>query len=105
MGLGELLVEAIDAAVLSDEALLASVEGVAIAAGIDLDFLEGGTSFEGGSAGGAGDDALLVLGMDSVFHFSYLLSPYGLLPHRERDNYTQNPNGGQCLFIDVSQSD
>ena len=38
LGLGELLVEAVDTSVLSDETLLASVEGVAIAAGVNLDF-------------------------------------------------------------------
>ncbi len=72
---GELLVETVDTAVRSDEALLASVEGVAIAAGINLDFGKGGAGLEGGSAGRAGNNALVVLWVNSVFHFLYLLSP------------------------------
>lgn len=68
LGLGELLVEAVDTSVLGNETLLAGVEGVAIAAGVDLDFGKGRTGLEGGTAGGAGHGGLVVLWMDSVFH-------------------------------------
>ena len=68
LGLGELLIEAIDTSVLGNETLLAGVEGVAIAAGVDLDFGKGGAGLEGGTAGGAGNGGLVVLWMDSVFH-------------------------------------
>ena len=75
LGLGELLVEAIDTAVLGDETLLAGVEGVAVAAGINLDFGKGRTGLEGGPAGGAGNGGLVVLGVDSVFH---CVSPFAV---------------------------
>ena len=69
------LVEAIDAAVLGNEPLFAGVEGVAIRAGINLDFRKGGTGLEGASASGAGHGALVISGVNSFFHFQYLLSP------------------------------
>ena len=75
LGFGELLVEAIDTAVAGDETLLASVERMAVGAGIDLDFFEGRAGLERGAAGSANDDALLVLGVDAFFHCYYLLSP------------------------------
>ena len=65
---GQPLVEAVDAAIGCDEALLASVEGVAVGAGVNLDRLEGRAGFEGRAAGGAGDGAILLVGMDALFH-------------------------------------
>lgn len=78
LGFGELLVEAIDAAIGLDEPLLARVEGVAVRAGVDLDFLGGGTGFEGGSAGGAGDFATMIVRMDVFLHvlYSFRRTPY-----------------------------
>lgn len=70
-------VEAIDTTVLLDETLFAGVEGVAVGAGVNLDFAEDGASHEGGAAGGAGDYALAVIGVNVFLHFIYLLSPYG----------------------------
>ena len=69
MNFGELLVEAIDASVAGDEALLAGVEGMAVGAGIDFDFLQGRAGLERRSTGRAGDGALVVSGMDAFFHF------------------------------------
>ena len=70
LGFGELLVEAIDAAVAGDETLFPGVERMAVGAGINFDFLRSGTGLERRSAGGASDDALVVLGVDAFFHFS-----------------------------------
>ena len=75
LNFGELLVEAIDASVAGDEALLAGVEGMAVGAGIDFDFLQGRAGLERRSTGRAGDGALVVSGMDAFFHVRYLLSP------------------------------
>lgn len=83
LGFGELLVEAVNAAIGLDEPLLASVEGVAIRASIDFDFVDGRAGLEGGSAGGASDLAAMVVRMDFFLHFPLLLSPYALLAHRE----------------------
>ena len=75
LSFGKFLVETIDAAVGLDETLLASVERVAIAAGINLDFFEGAASFEGSSTGNAGDSAFLVIWMDVVLHkYSFRLA-------------------------------
>ena len=75
LNFGELRVEAIDAAVAGDEALLASVEGVVVGAGVDFDFLQGRAGLERRSTGRAGNGALVVSGMDAFFHVRYLLSP------------------------------
>ena len=69
LGLGELLIEAIDAAVVGDEALLTGVERVAIRAGINLDFFKGGSGFEGRAAGHAGHGAFVISGVDVFLHF------------------------------------
>lgn len=74
-GFGQFLVEFGDAAILLDEALLAGIERVAVAAGIDFDFLQSGSGFEGGSARSAGDGALLVGRVDIFFHF---FTPFAL---------------------------
>ena len=66
----KLLVEFVDTSVGGHEALLTGVEGMAVAAGIDLDVAKSGTSFEGGSAGGAGDNAVVIGWMDFFLHFA-----------------------------------
>ena len=66
--------------------MLAGIEGVAVAAGIDFDFIQSGSGFEGGSARSAGDGALLVSRMDVFFHF-LLLSPCDNPPQRELLRY------------------
>ena len=73
-GFGELLVEAVDASILGDEALLAGVEGMAVGAGVDLDFVEGRSGLEGAAAGRAGDLAGVIRRVDVLFHVQ-LLSP------------------------------
>ena len=76
--LGKFLVELVDAAVSCNEALLAGVERVAVAAGINLDVSSGRTSLEGAAAGGAGDSREVISWMDIFLHFALLLSPYGI---------------------------
>ena len=73
--LGQLLVEAVNASVGGNEALLAGIEGMAVRAGVDLDFLQGATGFEGVAAGSADDLATMVFGMDAFFHS---LTPFAL---------------------------
>ena len=69
MGLGQLLVEAVDAAIGGHEALLAGVERVAVGAGVDLDFGKGRAGHEGRAAGGAGNHAPVVSRVDVFLHF------------------------------------
>lgn len=71
LGLGKLLVELVDTAISSDGSLFASVEWVAVGAGINLNLLEGGTSLEGRAAGSAGDGRSVVSWMDVFFHVQY----------------------------------
>lgn len=71
LGLGKLLVELVDTAISSDGSLFASIEWVAVGAGINLDLLEGGTSLEGRAAGSAGDGRSVVSWMDVFFHVQY----------------------------------
>ena len=92
-GFGELLVESVDTAVDGSASLFAGVEWVAVGAGINLDFLQGGAGLERGSAGGASDDALVVLGVDAFFHFSISFRREEPKPHRERDNHRQKRFG------------
>ena len=44
---------------------------MAVRAGIDFDFLKGRAGLEGGTAGGAGNDALVVFRMDVFLHVFY----------------------------------
>lgn len=62
------LVEPIDPAVRLGKPLFTGKERVAVAAGVDADFLAGRSRLERGAAGNAGDGYLLVLGMDACFH-------------------------------------
>ena len=72
----ELLVEAVDAAVIGHDALVPGVEGMAIGAGIDLDFFaDRRTGFEGRTARGAGHRAMMVVRMDALFH---CLTPFAV---------------------------
>jgi hypothetical protein len=71
LGLGKLLVELVDTAISSDGSLFASVEWVAVGAGINLNLLEGGTGLEGRAAGSAGDGRSVVSWMDVFFHVQY----------------------------------
>jgi hypothetical protein len=71
LGFGELLVEAVDTAVVSNVALFARIERVAIRAGINLDFVKGGTSFERGAAAHAGHGAFVIRRVDVLFHVHY----------------------------------
>lgn len=74
-GFGQFLVEFGNTAVLLNETLLAGIEWVAVAAGINLDFLQSRTGFECGSARSADNGALLVIWMDVFFHFN---TPFAL---------------------------
>lgn len=76
-GSGELLVEAVDAAIAHDDALVARIEGVALGAGIDFDFLQRRAGLEGASAGRAGNDAVMVLRMDVFLH---CYTPFAVRP-------------------------
>ena len=67
-----LLVELINAAAGVDQLLLAGVEGVALGADLNGDILLGGAGLDHGAAS-APDGGLLVIGMDSFLHGSYLL--------------------------------
>lgn len=69
LGFRELLVEAIDTTIGLDETLLAGIERVAIRAGINLDFFEGRSGFEGRAAGHAGHGAFVISGVDVFLHF------------------------------------
>ena len=68
-GFLELLVEAIDAAIVEDDALIAGVERMAVRAGVDFDVAHGRASLEDGTAGGAGNGRVLVRRMDAFLHF------------------------------------
>ena len=69
LGFGKFLVELVDTAVSGNEALLASVEWVAIAAGIDFDVSKGRSGLEGAAAGGAGHDRVVISWVDIFLHF------------------------------------
>ena len=69
LSFGKFLVELVDTAVSGNEALLASVEWVAIAAGIDFDVSKGRSGLEGAAAGGAGHDRVVISWVDIFFHF------------------------------------
>ena len=72
LGLGKFLVELVDAAIGLDVALLPGVEGMAVAACFDLDFLKDASGLERVPAADAGHRALVVLGMDAFLHVSLL---------------------------------
>ena len=88
LNFGEFLVELVNTSVSGDEALSASVEGVAVAAGINLDVTSGGTSLEGGTAGRAGDSRVMVSRMNVFLHFLNSFRRAGISSHRERLKYT-----------------
>ena len=95
MRFGNFSVEAIDTAVLLDEALLAGVEGVAIRAGINLDLVKGGTSREGGAAGGADDGSLMEGRVDILLHSLISFRRTAHRPHREREYNRGKGRAGQ----------
>lgn len=67
---GPFLVETIDTAIRDDGALLASIERMALGAGIDTDFIKDRTGFEGVAAVDAGNLATMVIRMNAFFHIS-----------------------------------
>lgn len=78
-----LLVELFYTACCLSESLSASVERMAVAAGIYSDLLENGTCFEFGTAGCADNLCLVVIRMNTLFH---VLSSFRLMPlyvHKE----------------------
>ena len=66
------LLELVQATACIDKLLLAGVEGVALGADLNGDVLLGGAGLDHGAAS-APDGGLLVIGMDSFLHGSYLL--------------------------------
>ena len=95
-GFGKFFVELVDPAVRLNGALLASVERVAIRASINLDFFQGRSGLEGGSAADAGHGALVVLRMDVFLHVLY---SFRLAAIHCKESYgcynTRNPLGLQ----------
>ena len=74
----ETLVEALNTSAGVDQLLLASVEGVALGANFDVDLGLGGTSLDHVAAC-AGDGAVNVIRMDTLFHSFHLISGSDLL--------------------------
>ena len=74
----ELLVELGNAAAGIDQLLLASVERMALGANFDVDLGLGGTSLDDVAAS-AGDGAVNVVRMDTLFHSFHLISGSDLL--------------------------
>ena len=69
LGFCKFLVELVDTSVSGNEALLAGVEWVAIATGIDFDVSKGRSGLEGAAAGGAGHDRVVIGWVDVFLHF------------------------------------
>lgn len=63
-----LLHEPIDTAVVGGKALFAGIEGMAFRAGIDSDFFQNRTGFEGVATGDTRDFATVIVRMDAFFH-------------------------------------
>ena len=69
------LIETIDPTIRLCEPLLAREERVAVAAGVDADFLKCGTGLECRTACDASDGHCLILGVNTFFHTFALLPP------------------------------
>lgn len=69
-----LLVELLDTALSLCESLTSGVERMAVGAGINLDFLQGGSCFKFRTAARADNLALVVLRMDVLLHVRLLPS-------------------------------
>ena len=74
----ETLVEALNTSAGVNQLLLASVEGMALGANFDVDLGLGGTSLDDVAAC-AGDGAVNVVRMDTLFHSFHLISGSDLL--------------------------